>query len=113
MVMYVDINKNKFPKFNGNFSDKNTAFGGNGKWQDVLYLLANPGVKSEDKVFYDRPVGECKYPENSINVDLSDEELAQRKAQWQPRQPKITTGYLARYASLVTSGNRGAVLEVK
>lgn len=67
MVMYVDINKNKFPKFNGNFSDKNTAFGGNGKWQDVLYLLANPGVKSEDKVFYDRPVGECKYPENSIN----------------------------------------------
>ena len=44
---------------------------------------------------------------------LSDEELAARKAKWQPREPKITTGYLARYASLVTSGNRGAVLEVK
>ena len=50
---------------------------------------------------------------NTINVRLSDEELAERKAQWKPRQPKITTGYLARYASLVTSGNRGAVLEVK
>ncbi len=50
---------------------------------------------------------------NTINVRLSDEELAERKAQWQPREPKITTGYLARYASLVTSGNRGAVLEVK
>lgn len=50
---------------------------------------------------------------NTINVQLSDEELAARKAEWTPREPKITTGYLARYASLVTSGNRGAVLEVK
>lgn len=50
---------------------------------------------------------------NSINVQLSDEELKKRRAEWQPREPKITTGYLARYASLVTSGNRGAVLEVK
>ena len=51
-------------------------------------------------------------PNHSINVKLSDEELAARKAQWKPREPKINTGYLARYASLVTSGNRGAVLEV-
>ncbi len=51
-------------------------------------------------------------PNHSINVKLSDEELAARKAQWKPRQPKINTGYLARYAALVTSGNRGAVLEV-
>ncbi len=50
-------------------------------------------------------------PENTINVKLSDEELAARKAQWQPREPKITTGYLARYASLVTSGNTGAILK--
>ncbi len=49
---------------------------------------------------------------NTINVKLSNEELAKRKAEWKPREPKITTGYLARYASLVTSGNRGAVLEV-
>ena len=51
-------------------------------------------------------------PNHSINVKLSDEELTARKAQWKPREPKINTGYLARYASLVTSGNRGAVLEV-
>ncbi len=50
---------------------------------------------------------------NKINVKLSDEELAARRAEWKPREPKITTGYLARYASLVTSGNRGAILEVK
>ena len=51
-------------------------------------------------------------PANTINVDVSDEELAARRAKWQPREPKITTGYLARYASMVTSGNRGAILEM-
>ena len=50
-------------------------------------------------------------PENKLDVMVSDEELAARKAKWQPREPKITTGYLARYHELVTSGNRGAVLE--
>ena len=49
---------------------------------------------------------------NSLNVDVSDEELAKRKEKWQPREPKITDGYLRRYAALVTSGNRGAVLDV-
>ena len=51
-------------------------------------------------------------PNNSLNVDVSDEELAKRKEKWQPREPKITDGYLRRYAALVTSGNRGAVLDV-
>ncbi|MBR6101413.1 MAG: dihydroxy-acid dehydratase [Ruminococcus sp.] len=49
-------------------------------------------------------------PANTINVKVSDEELAARKAKWQPREPRITTGYLARYASLVTSANTGAIL---
>jgi dihydroxy-acid dehydratase len=49
---------------------------------------------------------------NSLNLRVSDEELAKRKAEWKPRKPKITTGYLARYAAMVTSGNRGAILEV-
>ena len=50
-------------------------------------------------------------PENTINVDLPDEVLAERRAKWQPREPKVKTGYLARYTSLVTSANRGAILE--
>ena len=50
---------------------------------------------------------------NTLNVKVSDEELAKRKENWKPRTHKVTTGYLARYASLVTSGNRGAVLEIK
>ena len=48
----------------------------------------------------------------SINLKVSDEELAKRRAAWSPREPKVTTGYLARYASMVTSGNRGAILEI-
>ncbi len=47
----------------------------------------------------------------SLNLKVSEEELAKRKAAWTPREPKVTTGYLARYAKMVTSGNRGAVLE--
>ena len=51
-------------------------------------------------------------PNLSIHLDVSDEELAKRKENWNPREPKVTTGYLARYAAMVTSGNRGAILEV-
>ena len=50
---------------------------------------------------------------HSIELKVSDEELAERRKNWTPREPKIKTGYLARYASLVTSANRGAVLENK
>ncbi len=48
---------------------------------------------------------------HSLELDISEEEMAKRKANWTPREPKVTTGYLARYAKMVTSGNRGAVLE--
>ena len=51
-------------------------------------------------------------PELKLEIKVSDEEMQARKAKWQPREPKVTTGYLARYAAMVTSGNRGAVLEV-
>ena len=50
-------------------------------------------------------------PANTITMAVSDEELARRRAEWTPRAPRITTGYLARYAKLVTSGMSGAVLE--
>ena len=52
-------------------------------------------------------------PANKLELAVSDEELLRRRERWQPRQPKITTGYLARYAAMVTSGNRGAILEIK
>ena len=51
-------------------------------------------------------------PELKLEIKVSDEEMQARKAKWQPREQKVTTGYLARYAAMVTSGNRGAILEV-
>ena len=50
-------------------------------------------------------------PANTINVDVSDEVMKERAAKWQPREPKIKTGYLARYMTQVTSGNTGAILK--
>ena len=61
-------------------------------------------VEEGDKILID-------IPNNKLEVLISDEEMAARKAKWQPREPKVTTGYLARYAKMVTSGNRGAILE--
>ena len=51
-------------------------------------------------------------PNMSLSLQVSDEELAKRKEKWQPREPKVTTGYLSRYREMVTSGNRGAILEI-
>ncbi|MCM1254042.1 MAG: dihydroxy-acid dehydratase [Clostridium sp.] len=51
-------------------------------------------------------------PQMKLDIKVSEEEMAARKAKWQPREPKVTTGYLARYREQVTSGNRGAILEI-
>ena len=50
-------------------------------------------------------------PENKLELAVSDEELAARRAEWKPREPKVTTGYLARYAKMVSDSCKGAVLE--
>lgn len=52
-------------------------------------------------------------PANTLDVDISDEEMAARKAKWQPREPRVTTGYLKRYQAMVTSANTGAILKVE
>ena len=51
-------------------------------------------------------------PNTSLSVDISDDVMKERRSKWVAREPKITTGYLARYAAMVTSGNRGAILEI-
>jgi len=50
-------------------------------------------------------------PQRALNVEISDAELAERKAAWARPEPKVKTGYLARYARMVTSGNTGAVVK--
>lgn len=49
--------------------------------------------------------------EKTLEILVSEEELEKRRKAWTPREPKITTGYLGRYSKMVTSGDRGAVLE--
>ena len=51
-------------------------------------------------------------PNRSIILEVDDAELAKRKADWRPREPKITTGWLARYAAMATSADTGAVLKI-
>lgn len=51
-------------------------------------------------------------PAHSLNVKVSDEELAKRKEKWQPRKPRVTTGYLSRYEKMVTGANKGAILKI-
>ena len=52
-------------------------------------------------------------PANTRSVKVSDEEMAKRKEAWTPKEPKVKTGYLARYASMVTSADKGAILQIK
>lgn len=47
-----------------------------------------------------------------LDVKVSDEEMARRKTDWQPRKPQVTTGYLARYAAMAAPASRGAILEI-
>ena len=88
-------------------------FSGATRGASIGHVSPEAAVGGPIALIEDGDIIEIDINANTINVRLSDEELAARKAKWQPREPKITTGYLARYASLVTSGNRGAVLEVK
>lgn len=50
-------------------------------------------------------------PNCKIQLEVSDEELARRKAAWVCPEPKVKTGYLARYAKMVTSADKGAILD--
>ena len=56
---------------------------------------------------------EIDIPNRKLQVRLSDDEMTKRRAEWKPRPPKINTGWLQRYAKMVTSANTGAVLSVK
>ncbi len=56
---------------------------------------------------------EIDIPGHVLNVKLSDEELEKRRQEWKPREPRFKTGYLAKYASMATSADSGAVLKWK
>ncbi len=69
MAMYIDINKNCFPKYNGNWSGEGGEWDGRGRWQDVLYRMVKPNVSPKDLIHYDRPAGEVSGGEDVIKAD--------------------------------------------
>ena len=71
------------------------------------------GIPSDDCILKEGDIISINIPENRLDVKVSEEEMQKRREKWQPRQPRVTTGYLARYEKMVTSANRGAVLEIK
>ena len=87
-------------------------FSGATRGASIGHVSPEAAVGGPIALVHDGDIIAIDIPNHSINLKVSDEELAARKAAWKPREPKINTSYLARYASLVTSGNRGAVLEV-
>ena len=85
-------------------------FSGATRGASIGHVSPEAAVGGPIALIEDGDIIEIDINANTINVKLTDEELAARKAKWQPREPKITTGYLARYAKLVSSGAQGAVL---
>ena len=88
-------------------------FSGASRGASIGHVSPEAAVGGPIALIEEGDIIEINIPEYKINIQVSDEEMAARKEKWQPRQPKVTTGYLARYASMVTSGDRGAILEVK
>ena len=80
-------------------------------WSIHRTCFTGGSSRRPDRIWSKREISsQINIPEMTLNVKVSDEEMAARRAKWQPREPKVTSGYLARYASMVTSGNRGAML---
>lgn len=87
-------------------------FSGATRGAAIGHVSPEAAVGGNIALIYEGDIISIDIEANSIDFAISDEELKIRKANWKPRQPKITTGYLARYAALVSSGNRGAILEI-
>ena len=88
-------------------------FSGASRGASIGHLSPEAAVGGPIALVEEGDIIKIDIPANKLELAVSDEELLRRRERWQPRQPKITTGYLARYAAMVTSGNRGAILEIK
>jgi len=86
-------------------------FSGGTRGACVGHVSPEAAVGGPIGLLKDGDIVEVDIPNNSLNVRLSQEELAERRNRWKPPKPKITTGYLARYASMATSADTGAVLK--
>ena len=90
------------------------AFKGYGGFPGSICASVNEqivhGIPSASVILKEGDIISINIPEHKLDLEVSNEVLEERRKSWKPRQPKITTGYLARYAKLVSSGTSGAVL---
>ncbi|MCD8150651.1 MAG: dihydroxy-acid dehydratase [Clostridiales bacterium] len=87
-------------------------FSGASRGAAIGHVSPEAAVGGPIALVEDGDIIKINIPANTLDVDISDEEMAARKAKWQPREPKVTTGYLKRYQAMVTSGNTGAILKI-
>ncbi|MCD8336078.1 MAG: dihydroxy-acid dehydratase [Lachnospiraceae bacterium] len=87
-------------------------FSGASRGASIGHICPEAAVGGPIALVEEGDIIKVNIPECTLTLDVDEEELAKRRAAWQPREPKVKTGYLERYAALVTSASRGAVLEV-
>jgi len=85
-------------------------FSGASKGASIGHVSPEAAVGGPIALIKNGDIIKIDIPANTINFEISEEEMEARKKEWQPREPKIKDGYLKRYAALVTSGSTGAVL---
>lgn len=88
-------------------------FSGASRGASIGHVSPEAAVGGPIALIEEGDIIQINIPKLTLNAKVSEEEFAKRREKWQPREPKVTTGYLARYAKMVTSGNRGAILENK
>ena len=88
-------------------------FSGASRGASIGHVSPEAAVGGNIALVEEGDIIEIDIDNHSLNVKVSDEELEKRRAKWQPKEPNVTTGYLARYAKLVTSANKGAILETR
>jgi dihydroxy-acid dehydratase len=88
-------------------------FSGASRGASIGHVAPEAAVGGPIALLKEGDIIKINIPQNRLEVALSDEELAARRASWQAREPEVTTGYLGRYRKMVAGAERGAILEVK
>ena len=87
-------------------------FSGASRGASIGHVSPEAAVGGPIALIQEGDIIKINIPEMKLDVALTDEELAERRAGWQPKEQNVS-GYLERYVTMVTSGNRGAILEKK
>ncbi|MBR4754827.1 MAG: dihydroxy-acid dehydratase [Lachnospiraceae bacterium] len=86
-------------------------FSGASRGASIGHVSPEAAVGGNIALVHEGDIIKINIPENKLDFVISDEELAKRRAEWKPKEREALTGYHKRYASMVTSANRGAILE--